>query len=98
MAASDSILSSNLRFAAMYLLWALIVFNESSGGLLVLFFNVFLHQLFILARWHGIENKENFSNDPTCRLINPSKSEIGKVSKQIYIYIYIYISSISLRY
>ena len=29
------------------------------------------------------DHKENLSNDPTCRLINPSKSEIGKVSKQI---------------
>ena len=29
------------------------------------------------------DHKPNFSNRPTCRLINPSKSEIGKVSKQI---------------
>ena len=27
--------------------------------------------------------KPNFANNPTCRLINPAKSEIGKVSKQI---------------
>ena len=29
------------------------------------------------------DHKENFSNDPACTLINSSKSEIGKVSKQI---------------
>ena len=28
-------------------------------------------------------NKPNFNNNPTCRLINPSKSEIGKVGKKI---------------
>ena len=27
--------------------------------------------------------KPNFQNNPTCRLINPRKSEIGKISKQI---------------
>ena len=27
--------------------------------------------------------KPNFANKPTCRLINPTKSEIGKVSKKI---------------
>ena len=29
------------------------------------------------------DHKPNFENNPTCRLINPSKSEIGRVSKQI---------------
>ena len=29
------------------------------------------------------DHKENFANRPTCRLINPAKSEIGKISKQI---------------
>ena len=29
------------------------------------------------------DHKDNFSNKPTCRLINPSKQEIGKISKQI---------------
>jgi hypothetical protein len=29
------------------------------------------------------DHKPNFKNNPTCRLINPAKSEIGKVSKQL---------------
>ena len=29
------------------------------------------------------DHKPNFNNKPTCRLINPCKSEIGKISKQI---------------
>ena len=29
------------------------------------------------------DHKPNFANNPTCRLINPAKSEIGKMSKQI---------------
>ena len=29
------------------------------------------------------DHKPNFSNNPTCRLINPSKSEMGIVSKQV---------------
>ena len=29
------------------------------------------------------DHKPNFSNNPTCRLINPSKSEIGIISKKI---------------
>ena len=29
------------------------------------------------------DHKENFRSNPTCRLINPSKSEKGKVSKSI---------------
>ena len=29
------------------------------------------------------DHKPNFNNNPTCRLINPTKSELGKVSKQI---------------
>ena len=29
------------------------------------------------------DHKDNFSNKPTFRLINPSKQEIGKISKQI---------------
>jgi hypothetical protein len=29
------------------------------------------------------DHKPNFQNKPTCRLINPTKSEIGKVSKKI---------------
>ena len=29
------------------------------------------------------DHKENFLNDPKCRLINPAKSQLGKISKQI---------------
>lgn len=29
------------------------------------------------------DHKENFANKPTCRLINPSKPEIGRISKQL---------------
>ena len=29
------------------------------------------------------DHKDNFVNKPTCRLINPSKQEIGRISKQI---------------
>ena len=29
------------------------------------------------------DHKPNFNNKPTCRLINPTKPEIGKISKQI---------------
>ena len=29
------------------------------------------------------DHKPNFANNPTCRLISPTKSEIGKISKQI---------------
>ena len=29
------------------------------------------------------DHKPNFANQPTCRLINPTKSEIGKISKEI---------------
>ena len=29
------------------------------------------------------DHKQNFTNKPTCRLINPTKSEIGKISKKI---------------
>lgn len=29
------------------------------------------------------DHKPNFANKPTCRLINPTKSEIGRISKQI---------------
>jgi hypothetical protein len=29
------------------------------------------------------DHKPNFQNKPTCRLINPTKSEIGKISKKI---------------
>ena len=29
------------------------------------------------------DHKENFFNSPKCRLINPAKSEIGKISKVI---------------
>ena len=36
-------------------------------------------QAFITLKDH----KDNFANHPTCRLINPTKSEIGKISKQI---------------
>ena len=36
-------------------------------------------QAFIALKDH----KDNFANHPTCRLINPAKSELGKVSKQI---------------
>ena len=36
-------------------------------------------QAFITLKDH----KDNFANRPTCRLINPAKSKLGKVSKQI---------------
>lgn len=36
-------------------------------------------QAFITLKDH----KENFQNRPTCRLINPTKSELGKISKAI---------------
>ena len=29
------------------------------------------------------DHKPNFQNNPTCRLLNPTKPEIGKISKQI---------------
>ena len=29
------------------------------------------------------DHKDNFDNDPKCRLINPAKSNIGKISKQL---------------
>ena len=29
------------------------------------------------------DHKENFENNPKCRLINPSKTDIGKIAKQI---------------
>ena len=29
------------------------------------------------------DHKPNFANNPTCRLINPAKTEIGKISKQL---------------
>ena len=29
------------------------------------------------------DHKENFLNDPKCRLINPSKSQMGVVSKKL---------------
>ena len=29
------------------------------------------------------DHKENFNNNPQCRLINPAKSNLGKVSKMI---------------
>ena len=29
------------------------------------------------------DNKDNFYNKPSCRLINPTKSELGKISKKI---------------
>ena len=38
-----------------------------------------LRQAFITLKDH----KENFANNPTCRLINPAKSELGIVSKKI---------------
>ena len=30
------------------------------------------------------DHKENFQSNPKCRLINPAKSELGKVSKVIH--------------
>ena len=36
-------------------------------------------QAFITLKDH----KDNFQNKPTCRLINPAKSEIGRISKEI---------------
>ena len=41
------------------------------------------HQAFINLK----DRKDNFANHPTCSLINPVKSELGKVSKQILDYI-----------
>ena len=29
------------------------------------------------------DDKENFANRPTCRLINPSKTELARISKQV---------------
>ena len=29
------------------------------------------------------DHKDNFPKNPTCRLINPSKNELGKISKSI---------------
>ena len=29
------------------------------------------------------DHKDNFRSNPTCLLINPSKNELGKVSKQL---------------
>ena len=29
------------------------------------------------------DHKENFNNKPTCRLINPTKNELGKISKKL---------------
>ena len=29
------------------------------------------------------DHKDNFRSNPTCRLINPLKNELGKVSKQL---------------
>ena len=29
------------------------------------------------------DHKDNFQNKPTCRLINPAKSEIGRINKQL---------------
>ena len=29
------------------------------------------------------DHKDNFRSNPTCRLVNPSKNEFGKVSKQL---------------
>ena len=31
----------------------------------------------------AVRSQDNFANRPTCRLINPSKQQIGKISKQI---------------
>ena len=36
-------------------------------------------QLFITIKDHN----ENFQNNPTCRLINPAKLEIGRISQKI---------------
>ena len=36
-------------------------------------------QAFITLKDH----KDNFQNKPSCRLINPAKSEIGRISKQL---------------
>ena len=41
--------------------------------------SVAMKEAFITLKDH----KENFANRPTCRLINPSKTEIGQISKQI---------------
>ena len=30
------------------------------------------------------DHKENFANNPRCRLINPTKPEIGKISKAMH--------------
>ena len=41
-------------------------------------------EAFIILNGH----KDNFPNNPTCRLINPTRSEFGKVSKQLLAKIY----------
>ncbi len=38
---------------------------------------------YVLVRCRFADHKENFENNPKCRLINPAKSESGKLSKII---------------
>ena len=38
-----------------------------------------MKEAFIMLKDH----KDNFANRRTCRLINPSKTEVGRISKQI---------------
>ena len=40
------------------------------------------NQAFIILKDHK-DHKDNFINNPKCRLINPAKSDIGRISKQI---------------
>ena len=40
------------------------------------------------------DDKPNFINKLQSRLINPSKTELGKISKHIYIYIYIFVDEL----
>ena len=40
---------------------------------------VLLRQCFVTLKDH----KTNFQNSPSCRLLNPTKTEIGRISKQI---------------
>ena len=40
------------------------------------------NQAFIILKDHK-DHKDNFINSPKCRLMNPAKSDIGRISKQI---------------
>ena len=48
-------------------------------GYSLLWVSICVYSAYITLKDH----KENFRSNPTCKLINPTKSEIGKISKQI---------------